>query len=127
MPFIEVFDFSAIDEQRRQAADAITGGLQQAFAINAQIITTYFLEITPRDYAYGGVLMPGPLVERIFIKIHALRRPAEQKRKAASLVSPGVAAAYGINPSDIAIYFFDREADEIAHGGQLEIDRRNAL
>ena len=40
----------------------------------------------------------------------------------AALVTAGVASAYGVDSSDVAVYFLDRSDDEIAHAGRLTSD-----
>jgi phenylpyruvate tautomerase PptA (4-oxalocrotonate tautomerase family) len=60
---------------------------------------------------------------RIFVKLHALKRPAELRSRVARELTCVIAEHYTVEPQDVAIYFFERTVDEIAYAGQLVSER----
>lgn len=124
MPFLEVNDFPGPDGRepscRPGAARRMTDALAECWRIDAGIISCYFQHYSPHAYAHAGV-MPAPEgTRRIFVKLHAIARSAQMRRAAAAAVTRAAAESYGVPEKAVVIYFFERAADEIAHGGILE-------
>jgi hypothetical protein len=46
----------------------------------------------------------------------------EERRRAALALTAPLADAYGVPAATLAVYFFDRSRDEVAHGGLLSCD-----
>lgn len=126
MPFVELLAPPASPAVRLRATRAVTQGLCEAFAVSADIVTLYFLDVPPDAYAHAGSLGTGDGAEgraqRLFVKVHAYRRGAAARRRAAGLIGPALAAAYDVPDAAVALYFLDREPDEVAHAGRLSAD-----
>ena len=60
--------------------------------------------------------------QRILLKVHAFRRSEAERRAAAAALTLGVCAAYGVPGGDVAVYFLDRDKDEVAHDSRLASD-----
>lgn len=121
MPFIEITGAAHGEAQRRRLGARLTESLADAFGISPGIITIYFTPVAARDYAHAGVLAP-PGEIRSFLKVHAFRRDVALKRRAAQVMTAAVVEATQSDPKNVAIYFFDREPEEVAHGGVLACD-----
>jgi phenylpyruvate tautomerase PptA (4-oxalocrotonate tautomerase family) len=93
-----------------------------AFGIDAQIITLFFLPVVPGDYAHAGEIGTQGIGQRILLKVHAFRRSVAERRAAAAALTEGVCAAYGVPGSAVAVYFLDRDKDEVAHDSILASD-----
>jgi phenylpyruvate tautomerase PptA (4-oxalocrotonate tautomerase family) len=119
MPFLEIFDFDASRDKRRKAAEAMTASLCEAFGIEPDIVSAYFFNIDGESYAHRGIQGGSSEIKRMFVKVHAFRRPPEARRIAARLLTDAFVSAYGVPEKAVAIYFFDREPDEVSHAGCL--------
>ncbi|WP_159587147.1 tautomerase family protein [Chelativorans xinjiangense] len=119
MPFFEIFDFAASTKQRRHAATAMTDALCAAYGIGPEIVSSYFVDVGGDSYGHDRKFGLETSERRIFIKVHAFRRSAALRREAALSVTRAAAEAYETNEKSIVVYFFDREPDEVAHGGTL--------
>ncbi|MCD1617721.1 4-oxalocrotonate tautomerase family protein [Salipiger manganoxidans] len=117
MPFIEVIDRDAAKEIREVATRDMTDGLCQAFGIKPEIVTCYYFSAP--HYSYGHAGKYGEFAEnfRIFIKVHAFPRPPEAKAEAARALTDAAVAAYGTDPKQVIVYFFDRDPADAFHGG----------
>lgn len=122
MPFIELLAPPASPAVRLRATRAVTQGLCDAFAVSADIVTLYFLDVPPDAYAHAGVLGAEGRTQRLFVKVHAYRRGVAERRRAAALIGPALAAAYDVPDTAVALYFLDRAPDEVAHAGCLSAD-----
>lgn len=122
MPYVEVLAPPTSPESKAALARSVTDGLIAAFGVGAQTITLYFLPIAAHDYAHAGVVGTAGGGQRILLKVHAFRRGEEQRRAAAVALTQGASAAYGVPGADIAVYFLDREKDEVAHDSRLASD-----
>jgi phenylpyruvate tautomerase PptA (4-oxalocrotonate tautomerase family) len=122
MPYVEILAPPAPPDRKAVLATSITDGLMSAFGVGAQTITLYFLPVTHDDYAHAGEMGEQGTGQRILLKVHAFRRGAAERRAAAIALTRGVCAAYGVPSTDVAIYFLDREKDEVAHDSQLASD-----
>jgi len=122
MPYVEVLAPPAPPDRKAVLATSITDGLMSAFGVGAQTITLYFLPVTPDDYAHAGEMGAQGTSQRILLKVHAFRRSEAERRAAAIALTRGVCAAYGVPGADVAVYFLDRERDEVAHDSQLASD-----
>lgn len=122
MPYIEVYDFDADTAQRTEATRAITDSLALTYEISASIITVFFHSVTPQNYGHEGFFGDKAAPGRIFIKLHAYPRSDQMRRNAAVRITASVAAAYGASPACIALYFLERQTNEVAHAGRLACD-----
>jgi phenylpyruvate tautomerase PptA (4-oxalocrotonate tautomerase family) len=122
MPYVEILAPPVSLDGRALLAKSITSGLMSAFGIGAEIVTLYFLPVAPGDYAHAGEIGTQSLGQRILLKVHAFRRSDAERRAAAAALTAGVCAAYGVPGSAVAVYFLDRQKDEVAHDSKLASD-----
>jgi phenylpyruvate tautomerase PptA (4-oxalocrotonate tautomerase family) len=122
MPYVEVLAPPAPPAARAALAKSVTDGLMAAFGVGAETVTLYFLPIASGDYAHAGVMGTPGAGQRILLKVHAFRRGKPERAAAASALTRAVSAAYGAPGSDVAVYFFDRDKDEVAHNARLASD-----
>jgi hypothetical protein len=122
MPFLEVFDFAEQVEAREAAGRGMTEALCEAYGIKPDIVTCYFVGFSAEAYVNAGKIPDRSEDKRIFIKVHAFARSIDLRRVAARSMTDAAAAAYGVPASAIAIYFFDRAAEDVAHSGILASD-----
>jgi phenylpyruvate tautomerase PptA (4-oxalocrotonate tautomerase family) len=120
LPFVEILAPPLSSDRRQAVTDTVTTALADAFAVGAATLTLYFLDVPHANYAHAGQVAPDE-PPRLFIKVHAYRRGTVERRAAAAALTP-VAALYGVPEQAIVVYFFDREQDEVAHGGILSCD-----
>ena len=121
MPFIEITGEDRSDSVRTQLCAKLTQSLAQAFDISPEIVTIYFHPIAARDYGHAGEFAP-PVAIRNFLKVHAFPRELARKRRAARSMTEAFVEATGIEPKNVVIYFFDRDPQDVAHGGNLACD-----
>ncbi len=119
MPFIEVIAPPLPEPRRQQVARGISDGICAAFGVGPQTVTSYFIEVPPSHCAHAGALGE---TQRLFIKVHAYRRGIAARRAAATVLTSVLAAGYGVPAKALAVYFLDREKDEVAHAGALSSD-----
>jgi hypothetical protein len=122
MPFLEVFDAAEEPEKRQAAGRGMTDALCEAYGIKPDIVTCYFVGFGPNAYLHAGKIPETSAEKRIFIKVHAFARSVDLRRVAARTMTDAAAAAYGVQTSTIAIYFFDRAEEDVAHNGILACD-----
>jgi phenylpyruvate tautomerase PptA (4-oxalocrotonate tautomerase family) len=122
MPYLEILAPPAPPESKAALAKSITDGLMSTFSVGAETITLYFLPITAGDYAHAGKMGAQSAGQRILLKVHAFRRSAAERRAAAIVLTQGICAAYGVPGTDVAVYFLDRERDEVSHDSRLASD-----
>jgi len=122
MPYVEVLAPPVSSDSKAMLAKSVTSGLMSAFGVGAQTITLYFLPIAPGDYAHAGEMGTADIGQRILLKVHAFRRSVAERRAAAIALTEGVCAAYGVPGSVVAVYFLDRDKDEVAHDSRLASD-----
>jgi len=122
MPFVEVFDFRATAQQRETATRKMTEALCDSYGIPQDIVSAYFIDVGRDGYGHDGVFAENAREKRIFVKLHAFRRSEAMRRAAAQSLTRAVVDAYGTTPESVAVYFLDREPDEVAHGGSLASD-----
>lgn len=122
MPYIEILAPRAADADKRKATEAITDGIVRGFGVVPSTVTLYFLPIAIGDYAHAGAFGLPPAGARVFVKVHAYRRSADQRRAVAEAMTPAIAACFDTAAHNVAIYFIDRERDEVAHDGHLASD-----
>jgi phenylpyruvate tautomerase PptA (4-oxalocrotonate tautomerase family) len=122
MPFIEVFALEGRVTNKPAAARSLTRALCNAFSIDASIVTVFFLDVPSVNFAHGGIVAPEGGTNTVFVKVHALRRAGDLRRRAAAELTHALCETNQINAPDIAIYFLEREEDECAHGGRLTSD-----
>lgn len=124
MPFIEVSALEGRVTDKPAAARALTRGLCDAFSIDANIVTTFFFDVSSTNFAHGGIVAPKGSTNTVFVKVHALKRSRDLRRKAAAELTHALCETNNIDAPDIAIYFLERAEDECAHGGWLISDPR---
>lgn len=121
MPFIEVFDFDATPEQRKNATKTLTEGLCRAYGISEEIVSVYFFNIRENDYGHAGLHGNDASMKRIFLKVHAFSRDEPARRDAARELTDAAMQAYSPPSSKhIVVYFLDRDHSQVAHAGTLE-------
>src|SRR5580704_4980988 len=113
MPYVEVLALPAPLHRKAALAKSVTDGLMSAFGCGAQTITLFFLPIAAPDYAHAGEIGAAGASQRILLKVHAYRRSGAQRRAAAIALTRSACAAYGVSGADVAVYFLDREKDEV--------------
>ena len=119
MPFIEVLGSENDEAAQEQAGAAMTEALADAWKINPEIVSVYFVALRNGGYVHAGRVEQASEKRRIFLKIHAYPRSRLQREAAAAALTRSYADALGIEPSLVVIYFFDREPGHVAHGGKL--------
>ncbi len=122
MPFIEIFALEGRVTDKQAAAREMTRALCDAFAIEANIVTVFFVDTPPANFFHGGCAAPNGGPNSVFVKVHALRRERDKRRVAAEGLTRALCETCPVTPGDIAIYFLERESDECAHGGKLTSD-----
>ncbi|MFC0407029.1 tautomerase family protein [Roseomonas elaeocarpi] len=122
MPYVEILAPPVLPETRQAVAEGVTAGICEAFAVGPQTVTLYFLDVAGAHYAHAGRAGEAAGTQRIFVKVHAYRRGVAERRAAAAALTPALARHYGVPEATLAIYFFDRAKDEVAHGGRLSSD-----
>ena len=122
MPYVEILAPPAPPESKAALAKSVTAGLMSTFGVGAETITLYFLSVAPGDYAHAGKMGAQSAGQRILLKVHAFRRSVAERRTAAIALTQGVCTAYGVPGTDVAVYFLDRERDEVSHDSRLASD-----
>lgn len=122
MPFVEILAPPAAHEARARLARSVTESITAGFGVGPETVTIYFLPVGPGCYAHAGEMGVDGRAQRLFVKIHAFRRDAVKRRAVAASVTAAIAAALDADPAEIAVYFLEREADEVAHGAKLASD-----
>jgi phenylpyruvate tautomerase PptA (4-oxalocrotonate tautomerase family) len=119
MPLLELSAFDPVYRRRADLSPALTEALSKAYGIGKEIITVYYFRIDRQEYAHAGAIPPAAADQRLFIKLHAFRRDRAKRQAAAEALTEAVVGITGIERESVIIYFFDREPDEVAHGGTL--------
>ena len=122
MPYVEVLAPRAATAEKRQLTQAVTDGIVRGFGVDPSTVTIYFVPVGTDDYAHAGAFGLPPAGARVFVKLHAYRRNADQRRAVAEAMTPALAACFDTPAHNVAIYFIDRERDEVAHEGHLASD-----
>lgn len=122
MPYVEILAPRAATPAKRRLAQAVTDGIVRGFDVTPSTVTIYFVPVGIDDYAHAGAFGLPPAGARVFVKVHAYRRSADQRRAVAEAMTPALAACFDTPAHNIAIYFLDRERDEVAHDGHLASD-----
>lgn len=122
MPYVEILAPRAAAAEKRQLTRAVTDGIVRGFGVEPSTVTIYFLALGTDDYAHAGTFGLPPAGARVFVKLHAYRRSADQRRAVAEAMTPALAACFDTPAHNVAIYFIDRERDEVAHEGHLASD-----
>ncbi len=122
MPYVEILAPRAAPAAKRQLVQAVTDGIVRGFDVAPSTVTIYFVPVGTDDYAHAGEFGLPPAGARVFVKLHAYRRSADQRRAVAEAMTPAIAACFDTPAHNVAIYFIDRERDEVAHEGHLASD-----
>ena len=92
MPYIEILAPRAAAAEKRQLTQAVTDGIVRSFGVAPSTVTIYFLAVGADDYAHAGDFGLPPASARVFVKVHAYRRHADQRRAVAEAMTPALAA-----------------------------------
>jgi len=122
MPYIEILAPRAAAAQKRQLTQGVTDSIVRGFGVTPSTVTIYFLALGTDDYAHAGDFGLPPAGARVFVKVHAYRRDPDQRRAVAEAMTLALAACFNTPAHNVAIYFLDRERDEVAHEGHLASD-----
>ncbi|RZM03674.1 MAG: hypothetical protein EOP73_04770 [Variovorax sp.] len=126
MPYLEILAPRAPAAARRELVRIATDAVVRGFGVAASTVTIYFVPIGADDYAHAGESGLPPAGARVFVKVHAYRRDAGRRRATAEAMTPALAACFDTGAHNVAIYFLDRERDEVAHEGHLASDETTA-
>jgi phenylpyruvate tautomerase PptA (4-oxalocrotonate tautomerase family) len=126
MPYVEILAPPIPADRRQKVAIVVTDGICRAFSVGPETVTIYFLDVAPGAYAHAGLMGGLPEEQRVLVKVHAYRRSIAERRCAAAAVSAPLAEIYNTTPRTLAVYFFDRAKDEVAHAGLLSSDAEPA-
>lgn len=88
MPYVEVLAPRAADTGKRKVVEAVTEGIVRGFDVSPSTVTIYFVPITHGDYAHAGQFGLPASDSRVFVKVHAYRRSADQRRAVAESMTP---------------------------------------
>jgi phenylpyruvate tautomerase PptA (4-oxalocrotonate tautomerase family) len=126
MPYVEILAPRAAEPNKRLVVGAVTNGIVESFGVAASTVTIYFQPVDSADYAHEGRLGYGNSGDgagpRVFVKVHAYRRSVDMRRAVAEAMTPALAACFATTTANVAIYFIDRERDEVAHDGHMASD-----
>jgi phenylpyruvate tautomerase PptA (4-oxalocrotonate tautomerase family) len=140
MPYLEILarnlrlgkdkygaDTRALRDARSALAREMTAAVVSAFSVLPAAVTLFFVPLNDEGYAHEGVLAADmssddPRRQRIFVKVHAYARSIDQRRMLAAALTPLLARYYDASAEKVAIYFFERDSDEVAHGGRMAAD-----
>ena len=125
MPFIEIQGPPLCREARAALARATTDALVAAYAIDPDIVTTYFIDVVPGSYAHGRALGDPDEVQRVFVKVYAFRRPIARRRAAARTITDAICRATGWAGTNVVVYFLEVAPAAAAHAGRLHSDHTN--
>lgn len=122
MPYVEILAPRAAESRKRVVAAAVTGGIVESFGVAPSTVTIYFQPVASDDYAHEGVLGYGMAGARVFVKVHAYRRSLDERRAVAASITQALATCFDTPGHNVAVYFLDRERDEVAHDGHMASD-----
>lgn len=122
MPFIQVFDFDDQRGARRGFVGEATEAIASRLQVDMSSITFYFSNLAAQDYGQSGYHAERVPYRRLFVHFHSYARPDDSKREIASALTRIIAQRYATPAEHVAIYFFDRLKNEVAHGGTLACD-----
>ncbi|MDB5819773.1 MAG: hypothetical protein JWQ11_3413 [Rhizobacter sp.] len=122
MPYLEILAPTATSAAKRVLAKAATDAVVRGFNVMPSTVTLYFVPFATDDYAHEGVLGAPASNARVFVKVHAYRRSVEERRAVAAALTPALATCFDTTPQQVAVYFLDREQDEVAHEGHMASD-----
>ncbi|MFG1265055.1 hypothetical protein [Xanthobacter aminoxidans] len=120
MPFLEINDFSKDLSVRSRVVAKATAAVCDVYAVSEEIVSVYFIGFDQNSYGHAGKFPADADKMRIFIKLHAYPRGWDLRKELAQRLTTEVSALYGVPASKVAIYFFDRNPNEVSHGGALQ-------
>lgn len=122
MPYVEIIGPRADAANKQILVGTVTDGIAGAFGVSPSIVTVYFLSVDTDDYGHEGHLGFDRAGARVFVKVHAYRRSLNERRAVAAALTQPVAACFDTPVHNVAVYFLDRESNEVAHGGRMACD-----
>ena len=118
MPFVETTLFKDDIKKFESIADIICQNLCKTFKTSKKKITIYNNIIEKKYFYHNSILRNKE--KRIFIKIFSLKRNKNLKKKLALETINSIQKLLKIkNPSNIAIYFFDKLKADVFHGRNI--------
>jgi len=118
MPFVETSLFKNDIKKFENIANIISQNLYKTFKTSKNKITIYNNIIEKKYFYHNSILRKKE--KRIFIKIFSLKRNKNLKKKLALETINSIQKLLKIkNPSNIAIYFFDKLQADIFHGKNI--------
>ncbi len=121
MPFLEILSVRTSEARRRELCARVTEAIVKTLNISSDIVTIYVHDFDNDLYSHRGILGYEERC-RIFIKVYALSRDVESRRRLAEALNLAVSCTLEWPEEDIAIYFIEREQSEVAHAGILQSD-----
>ncbi|MDB5849915.1 MAG: hypothetical protein JWP29_3667 [Rhodoferax sp.] len=122
MPYLEILAPVASEASKQMLVTAVTDSIVAAFDVPPATVTVYFLPIDNAHYGHAGRMGAGAEGARVFAKLHAYRRELPARRVVAASVTQAIAACFATPSHNVALYFMDRERDEVAHDGHMACD-----
>ena len=115
MPFVETTLFNDDKRKLKKVSIIITENLNKIFKSKKNTITIYNNIIERKNFVHNSILKNKE--KRIFIKIFCLKRNKKIKKKLALKIIYSLQKVIKVrNPSNIAVYFFDKLESDIYHG-----------
>lgn len=127
MPYVEVLAPPVAVARKHALAQRITHDIVRVFGVTPSTVTLYFSPVEPGNYVHEGQFEVSPAGPRVFVKLHAYRRDPALRRMLAQSLTPALAQCFDTSSANVAIYFMDRQPDEVAHDGSLASDGPNSL
>ena len=122
MPYFEILGPRTASDRKRELSTRLTADIVAAFGVQPGTVTVFFQSVAADDYAHAGLFGLPPADARVLVKLHAFRRSPDCRRDLAERITAAIAACFDTRADNVAIYFFDRERDEVAHAGHLAGD-----
>jgi phenylpyruvate tautomerase PptA (4-oxalocrotonate tautomerase family) len=123
MPYIEILGPPLDSAIKARAVHCLTRSLEEGFSVPVEAITVYFVPVLAENYGHAGEMSYSDDADaRVLVKVHAYRRDVALRRRVAQEITDTIEQVCGTQRKRIAVYFFEREQNEVAHAGQLACD-----
>jgi len=119
MPYLEIISPALSAQQKDVAARTLTQAVVESLSVTPESVTLYFMPVAHDDYVHAGISGLPEDRPRVFIKLHAYRRDIATRSECAMAVTRAFAQAYLPGEAEIAVYFMQRELEEVSHYGVL--------
>ena len=115
MPFVETILSEEDKKKLKIINELISKKISKVFSLKYTTITIYN-NFVKKKYFYHNLKLNSS-EKRIFIKISGFKRPKTKKKKLAHQIILGLKKLIKVkNPSNIAVYYYDRSIEDIYHG-----------